>query len=174
MVRRIFFIILAVVILLPTISLAGHFKVVRVYDGDTVKAVGHDIEIRVRLVGIDAPETSKAKHKPGQPYGKKAGKYLAGLVLNKIVDIKGYGSDRYGRILGEIFIEDKNVNLEMVETGYAEVYSGQPPRGFYLSAYQMVEKKARHANLGIWSQGDEYLSPRSWRRSQRMAKNNDN
>jgi endonuclease YncB( thermonuclease family) len=46
---------------LPTTSAAGLFKVVRVYDGDTVKAVGHDIEIKVRLVGIDAPETSKGK-----------------------------------------------------------------------------------------------------------------
>jgi len=173
MVRRIFLIILAFAILLPATSLAGHFKVVRVYDGDTVKAVGHDIEIRVRLVGIDAPETSKAKHKPGQPYGRKAGKYLAALVLNKVVDIKGYGSDRYGRILGEVFIENKNVNLEMVETGYAEVYSGQSPRGFYRGAYQTAEKTARHANRGIWSQGDNYVSPRSWRRNQKLAKNNE-
>lgn len=114
---------------LPTISSAGLFKVVRVYDGDTVKAVGHDIEIKVRLVGIDTPETSKAKHEPGQPFGRKAEKYLAGLVLNRVVDIKGYGSDRYGRILAEIFIEEKNINLEMVKTGYAEVYNGSPPRG---------------------------------------------
>ena len=165
--------LLAIFACWPSASSAGLFKVVQVYDGDTIKAVGHDIEIRVRLVGIDAPETSKAKHKPGQPFGRKAGKYLAGLVLNKTVDIKGYGSDRYGRILGEVFIENKNVNLEMIETGYAEVYSGQPPRGFYLDAYQTAEKTARHANRGIWSQGDNYISPRSWRRNQKLAKNDD-
>jgi len=45
-------------LVLPTISLAGQFKVTRVYDGDTVKAVGHDIEIKVRLIGIDA-ETAR-------------------------------------------------------------------------------------------------------------------
>ena len=56
----------------PTVSSAGLFKVVRVYDSDTVKAEGHDIEIKVRLMGIDAPETSKAKHEPGQPFGRKA------------------------------------------------------------------------------------------------------
>jgi len=38
-----------------SVSFAGQFKVVRVYDGDTIKAVGHDIEIKVRLVGIDSP-----------------------------------------------------------------------------------------------------------------------
>ena len=64
------------------------FKVIRVYDGDTIKAVGHDIEIKVRLVGIDAPETSKGKRKPGQPFGRKAEKHLAALILNKVVDIK--------------------------------------------------------------------------------------
>ena len=54
-------------LLLPTLCLAGEFKVTRVYDGDTLKAAGHDIEIKVRLVGIDAPETSRKKREPGQP-----------------------------------------------------------------------------------------------------------
>lgn len=149
----------------PTISLAGLFKVVRVYDGDTVKVAGHDIEIKVRLVGIDAPETSKKKREPGQPYGRRAGKYLAGLVLNKIVNIKGYGSDRYGRILAEIYIDDKNINLEMVKTGYAEVYSGRPPRGLYMKEYQKAEVWARNSGQGIWSQGAKYTSPALWRKS---------
>ena len=98
----------------PTLSLAGQFKVTRVCDGDTVKALGHDIEIMVRLVGIDAPETSRKKMEPGQPYSQKAKKYLAGLVLNKTVDIKGYGLDRYNRILGVIYLNKQNINLETV------------------------------------------------------------
>ena len=149
----------------PTISSAGLFKVVRVYDCDTVKVAGHDIEIKVRLVGIDAPETSKKKREPGQPYGRRAEKYLAGLVLNKIVNIKGYGSDRYGRIMAEIYIDDKNINLEMVKTGYAEVYSGNPPRGLYMRKYQKAENWARTSGQGIWSQGDNYISPTLWRKS---------
>jgi endonuclease YncB( thermonuclease family) len=50
--------------------------------GDTVKAAGHDIEIKVRLVGIDAPETSKRKRDPGQPYSQKANKYHVAMILN--------------------------------------------------------------------------------------------
>jgi endonuclease YncB( thermonuclease family) len=73
----------------PAAAFAGQFTVVRVYDGDTLKAAGHDIEIKVRLVGIDAPETSKKKRDPGQPYSVQAAKYLAGMVLNRVVDIKG-------------------------------------------------------------------------------------
>ncbi len=99
---------------------AGQFKVTRVYDGDTVKAVGHDIEIKVRLVGIDAPETKKRKNKPGQPFGQKAKKFLAGMVLNKTVDIKGFGLGRYNRIIGVIFVDGKNVNLEIIKAGLKE------------------------------------------------------
>jgi endonuclease YncB( thermonuclease family) len=159
--------ILVIIACWSTESSAGLFKVVRVYDGDTVKAVGHDIEIKVRLVGIDAPETSKGKRKPGQPFARRAEKHLAGLVLNKTVDIKGYGSDRYGRILAEIYLYEKNINLEMVKTGYAEVYSGSPPRGFYLKGYQKAETLAKNSYRGIWSQGPDYISPAFWRKNQK-------
>ena len=72
------------------------FKVTRVYDGDTLKAVGHDIAIKDRLVGIDIPETKKRKNKPGQPFGEKAKGFLAGMVLNKQFFIKGYYGHGYG------------------------------------------------------------------------------
>jgi micrococcal nuclease len=158
-------ILLAILVGFPAVSTAGLFKVVRVFDGDTIKAVGYDIEIKVRLVGIDAPETSKGKRKPGQPFGRKAEKHLAALVLNKTVDIKGYGSDRYGRILAGIYIDDKNINLEMVKTGYAEVYSGRPPRGLYMKEYKKAEDGARNSGQGIWSQGDNCIFPALWRKS---------
>jgi len=115
---------------LPTLCLAGQFTVTRVYDGDTIKAKGHDIEIKVRLVGIDAPETSKKKNNPGQPYSQQAKKYLTELVMNKTVDVQGYGLGPYNRILGVIFLNGKDINLEMVKVGLAEVYRGKPPRGF--------------------------------------------
>jgi endonuclease YncB( thermonuclease family) len=154
-------------LILPTLSLAGEFKVTRVYDGDTIKAQGHDIEIKVRLVGIDAPETSRKKREPGQPYSQEAKKYLAGLILNKTVDIKGYGLDRYNRILGVIYLDGKNINLEMVRSGLAEVYRGNPPKGLDLEPYWKAEKQAKAAMRGMWSLGDKYISPRDWRAMQR-------
>jgi micrococcal nuclease len=87
------------------------------------------------------------------------------LVLNKTVDIKGYGSDRYGRILAGIYLDDKNINLEMVKTGYAEVYSGRPPRGLYMKEYKKAEDGARNSGQGIWSQGDNCIFPALWRKS---------
>jgi endonuclease YncB( thermonuclease family) len=57
-------------LLLPTVSTAGQFKVIRVYDGNIINAKGSDIEIKVRLAGIDTPETPR-KSRPGQPYAMK-------------------------------------------------------------------------------------------------------
>ena len=119
---KIIIFLIALFLIFPTFSLAGQYKVIRVVDGDTVKAEGYDIEIKVRLLGIDAPETSKSKRDPGQSYSQQAKKHLAGLILNKVVEIKGYGLGPYNRILGVIYLNDKNINLEMVRAGLAEVY----------------------------------------------------
>jgi endonuclease YncB( thermonuclease family) len=96
---------IAVLLVFPTLSWAGQFKVVRVYDGDTLlQAIGHGIEIMVRLVGIDAPERSTGKQQSEQPYSQHATEYLSTLVLGEIVEIKGYGLDSFNQILGVVQI----------------------------------------------------------------------
>lgn len=140
---------IALLLIIPCVSIAGQFKVVRVFDGNTVKAIGHDIEIKVRLVGIDAPETKKGKRKPGQPYSQKATKFLAKLVLNKTIEVKGYGVDRYNRILGLIFAQNTNVNLELVRAGLAEFYRGRSPKFFDIAPYRKAESEAKDAGIGM-------------------------
>jgi len=157
----------AFLLFLPSICSAGQFKVTRVHDGDTIKAEGYDIQITARLVGIDAPELSKGKGQPGQPFSQKAKEYLASLVLNKTVEIKGYGVDSYNRILGVIHLGGKTVNLQMVKAGLAEAYRGKPPKGFNLQPYREAEKEARDAARGMWSLRDKYMSPRDWRYAER-------
>ena len=139
---------------------AGQFKVIRVYIGDTLKASGHDIDILVRLVGIDTPETKKQKNNPGQSFGQKAKNLLARMVLNKRVFIKGYGLGPYNRILGVVYVGKLNVNLELIKAGYAEVYQGKPPRGFDLAPYRTAEAQAKSQRRGMWSLGDKYISPK--------------
>ena len=104
---------------LPFSSFAGQFKVVQVYDGDTIKVIDNGKKVTIRLVGIDAPEISRIKHVPGQPFCLSAKEYLSNLVLNKVVNIKFYGKDRSGKSLGEIFAEKVNVNIEMINAGNA-------------------------------------------------------
>jgi len=170
MINRIKYIVLltfAFLLIFPAASPAIHLRVVRVYDGDTVRAAGQDIEIKVRLAGIDAPETSHMKHQAGQPFGETSKKFLAALVLNKDVEIKGYGLGPNNRIIGEIFVDGKNVNHEMVRAGLAEVYKGQSPGELDLEPYRRLEIEARNAGRGIWSQGNDYTSPIAWRRMQK-------
>jgi len=150
-----------------TAAFAAQFKVIRVYDGDTLKAKSISKEITIRLVGIDAPETSKKKNQPGQPFSRKARGYLNDLVLNKMIDIRDYGTDLYRRVLGEVFVNGNNVNLQMVKAGLAEVYRGPPAKGFDVRPYERAESEARSAGRGMWSQGDRYVSPREWRKQQK-------
>ncbi|MBW2031720.1 MAG: thermonuclease family protein [Deltaproteobacteria bacterium] len=107
------------------------------------------LEIKVRLVGIDAPQVSYSKFKKGQPYSEKAKRFLAGILLDKIVDIKGYGLDSSNRVLGEITSGDTNINLEMIKRGYAEVYGGRLPDSFDPTFYRYHEKQARDVRRGM-------------------------
>ena len=156
-------VIIALICLLPTIALSAPFKVIRVADGDTITVTQNGSKLKIRLVGIDAPEFSKKKHLPAQPFSQKSKEYLASIVLNKKVDISPYGKDRYGRILGVVFVDGKNVNLEMIKAGLAEVYRGTPAPGFDNEPYQKAESEARNAVLGIWELRDQYFSPKDWR-----------
>lgn len=153
---------------LPTLSLAGEFKVARVYNGDTILVIrDRTVTRKVRLVGIDAPETSQKKYQLGQPYSQQAKEYLAGLVLNRTVSISSYDLDVYNRVLGVVIWEGININLEMVRSGLAEVYRGNLPKGLDIEPYWKAEKQARAAMRGIWGLGDKYISPKEWRRMQR-------
>ena len=119
---------------------AGEYQVNRVIDGDTVEVMKGAVKLTVRLVGIDAPEVSHKKHEPGQPFSQQSTKYLAKLALNRSADVKSYGADRYGRVLGEVFVDGNNVNLEMVRAGLAEVYRGTPAQGQDLGQYWKAEE----------------------------------
>ena len=152
-------------LLIPALSSDGQYKCTRVTDGDTITVTQNGFKSTIRLVGIDAPEKSRKKHEPGQPFSQASTKYLASMVLNKNVDIVPYGNDRYGRTLGVVYVDGKNVNLEMVKAGLAEVYRGKPASGFDNDPYDKAENEARSAGKGMWSLGDKYISPKEWRKT---------
>lgn len=158
-------VLLLILLPLSGICFAGQYQVTRVVDGDTIIVNNGEAKMTIRLVGIDAPEISHSKHQPGQPFSQQSTKYLASLVLNRTVDIKSHGPDRYGRTLGEVFVDGKSVTLEMVKTGLAEVYRGKPVAGQNMEPYWKAEEEARNAKRGIWASGDKYVSPREWRKT---------
>jgi endonuclease YncB( thermonuclease family) len=155
---------LFVILAASIVAHAGEYQVSRVIDGDTIEVRKGTIKLTVRLVGIDAPEESHKKYQPGQPFSQQSTKYLAKIALNRPADVKSYGADRYGRVLGEVFVDGNNVNLEMVKAGLAEAYRGTPAPGQDIGPYWKAEEEARKIGKGMWSLGDKYVSPREWRR----------
>tara|TARA_R100001129_G_scaffold158312_1_gene121968 strand:- start:393 stop:785 length:393 start_codon:yes stop_codon:yes gene_type:complete len=113
-------------------------KLDRVVDGDTIDAlidVGFDIWVkkRIRYKGLDAWEsrTRNLEEKKKGLAAKERNKELLEKVSSKpgYFRIKSYGVGKYGRVLGEIFIEDidgnqYNVNQKLIEEGHAYVYEG--------------------------------------------------
>ena len=120
------------------------FKVLKVFDGDTIKVAGLDLIFKIRLAGIDSPEIG-FNGKKSQPFSHKAQHYLVNLVDNKKVAIKSYGTGAYNRQLAEVFINGKNINIEMIKAGLAEVYTGRRPKNLDSQIYLKEELKARRA-----------------------------
>jgi len=108
-------------------------KVTKVVDGDTIDVtldMGFDIlyQQRVRLFGIDTPE-SRTRDKVEKKYGLLSKKFLQEQLKNaKKVSIKTYKGDetgKFGRILGDVFIDGKSDNSLMCQKGHAVEYYGQ-------------------------------------------------
>lgn len=150
-----------------TAATADQFKVVDVIAGDVIIVQSQQDQVSIRLMGIDAPENPRKKGESGQPYSKEATEYLNSLVRGKTVEIENWGKDRYGQEFGVVFLDGENVNLKMVRAGLAEVYRGKMRRDFNDSPYKAVEMEARHRQIGMWSTGNIYISPRVWRQRHR-------
>jgi endonuclease YncB( thermonuclease family) len=141
----------------------GEGLVARVADGDTVTVITpNQTKLRVRMLGIDAPETPTGTKFPGQPYGPEAEAYLKQRVEVKRVRVEIYGVDRYQRLLATIFVDGRDINLAMIAVGLAEVYQGPESGNPYKAHYQAAEHAARSARNGMWVQGDAYESPRTY------------
>ena len=143
--------------------------VTKVSDGDTIHVTTPEkTKLTVRLYGMDAPETPKINqrtghiNKPGQPYGDESWKALDAKIMGKQVRLDIIDIDRYKRMVGMIWIGNRNINLEMVKEGYAEAYLEylkEPYRAPFLRA----ETEARSARRGIWSLSG-YERPSDFRR----------
>ncbi|MBF0468153.1 MAG: thermonuclease family protein [Desulfamplus sp.] len=147
------------------------FKVIKIYDGDSIKIEGAGMALMVRLAGIDAPETGGKKSQKsggsygGQPFSQEAKYALTRMLERKDIHIKNYNTDRYNRLLAEVFASDGTlVNLEMVRQGMAEVYRGSTPGNLDIAVYKKAEKEAKRGYRGIWSLGANYESPKAWRK----------
>ncbi len=123
----------------------------RVIDGDTVVVEGGT---RVRLIGIDTPET-KDPRKPVQCFGQEASAHAeslipAGTSIRLVYDVER--ADRYGRTLAYLYRASDGlfINAALVRDGYAQVAT-YPPNVAHTDTFVELQQQARAAGLGLWS-----------------------
>lgn len=122
--------------------------VTRVIDGDTIEIEGGE---RVRLIGVDTPETVHPK-KSVQCFGKEASAHTKELLEGKRVRLEAdvEDKDRYGRLLRYIWIGDELINATMLRDGFGSLLT-IPPNVRYVERFRAAQKDAREAKRGLWS-----------------------
>lgn len=135
-------------------------KVIAVTDGDTIRVLdAQHIQYKVRLAGIDAPESKQA-------YGARSKTNLSDLVFGKTVTVEFTKHDRYGRVVGKVLHEKVDTDLQQIEVGLAwhyKQYAKEQSMEDRLR-YADAENRARAAHLGLWLEVNP-VPPWEWRRS---------
>ena len=143
--------------------------VTRHVDGDTVYVRLDGQEYKLRLIGVNTPET-KHPQKGVEYYGKEASNFTKSKLLGKTVYLEKDVSetDKYGRLLRYIWLEPptkltkeeiktKMFNAILVANGYAQVAT-YPPDVKYQDYFLEFEREARSKNIGLWGKPDEPTS----------------
>ncbi|MFB3905958.1 MAG: thermonuclease family protein [Acidobacteriota bacterium] len=128
-------------------------------DGDTISVMWEDRAFKIRLEGVDCPES-------GQDFSNRAKQFTSQLVFGKIVKVKVLDLDVHRRMIARIYAGDKDVGLELVKAGLAwhlRKYSNDP-------VLAREEARARAARRGLWSVKHP-VPPWEWRnRPRRRSK----
>ena len=131
--------------------------VLHVPDGDTIHINKNFKKIKIRLYGIDCPEIKQ----PGGIYAKERAKEL---ISNKKIIVENKGYDRYGRMVGRVFVEgDIDLGLKLVSEGFCRWYKKY---AWHDLALKGAESDARAKKIGVWSRSDS-IAPWKWRKLRR-------
>ena len=134
-------------------------RVVGVHDGDTLTGLDDSkTQYKIRLDAIDAPEL-------GQPFGQASKKALSEKVFGKDVVVIAKTRDKYGRTVGHVLIDGRDVNLEMLEQGMAWHYEKYD----HNKRMREAEQSARATGRGLWAD-QEPVPPWDWRKERQHRK----
>jgi len=150
--------------LLPIIVFANtkeKVKFVKCVDGDTAKFERNNKVFTLRFLAVNTPETKSPK-KGIEFYGKEASNYTCNRLKEaKTIEIEydnqSDRKDRYNRNLGWVFLDDKLLQKDLVENGYAKVdYIYDKYK--YVEELKEIEKKAKEAKKGLWQKESNNIS----------------
>jgi micrococcal nuclease len=128
--------------------------VTNIVDGDTVDATLNGRTVRIRLLGIDTPE-SVHPSRPVECFGREASRFLKELLDGQTVLLESDASqgdrDRYNRLLRFVWLPDgRLVNYEIIAQGYGFEYTFNLPYR-YQDQFKAAQRAAREAQVGLWS-----------------------
>ena len=140
-------------------------RVVAIADGDTITLLDSaNTQHRIRLEGIDAPESHQA-------FGEQSRLSLSEMIFGKDVSVSYQKVDQYGRLVGKIILDGKDINLEQVKAGMAWHYKfyedEQTPEDREL--YDRAEAEARAARRGLW-QDPNPIEPYQFRKEEKRER----
>lgn len=132
----------------------SYFEVKKVVDGDTFWVDdGSAKGMKIRLIGIDAPESRKSFKKQVGYYGKESRAYLTNLLKGKKVKLEFDVDtlDQYGRTLAYAYTENGIfVNAELLKNGFAIIMT-ITPNVKYAEEFYKIQQKARQTKKGLWN-----------------------
>jgi micrococcal nuclease len=136
-------------------------KVERIVDGDTFEVTLKGKKEKIRLIGVDTPETKKP-NTPVMFYGEEASAYSKKRLEKQMVELE-YDvekKDRYDRFLVYVWIGDELFNRTLVQEGYARMATF-PPNVKYVDAFKQDQEAARNKKKGLWKDYDHAFDTKS-------------
>lgn len=131
------------------------YRVINVVDGDTIDIAINNKKQRVRLIGVNTPETVHP-NKEVECFGKEASNYTKSQLLNQNVVIEVDDSqgmyDKYDRLLAYVYLRGENFNLNLIVNGYAYEYTYNTPYQ-YQAQFKKGQAFAEKHNTGLWAPG---------------------
>jgi len=149
------------------VSSPGTYQVTQFADGDTIVVDMNGKEERIRLIGVDTPETQDPR-KPVQCFGYAASEFTKQLIGTSTVrleaDALSSNRDRYNRLLRYVYLPDSRlVNAEIIKQGYGFAYTSFPFTK--LDEFKNYETEARNGNKGLWGSCQPELDSNGFIRS---------
>ena len=158
--RSIVWLVLILLLLLPCPAFAWSGKVIGVADGDTITVLRDKQPQKIRLYGIDCPEKR-------QPFGNRAKQFTSQLVFGNLVEVEPVATDRYGRTVAFVRVENTLVNEELIKEGLGWVYVRYCKLPLCVE-WQGLQLAAKYEKRGLWGDSD-YITPWDFRRQKRKS-----
>ena len=147
--------ILLISFLFTSYSYAFEGTVILITDGDTITVVHNGKPEKIRLYGIDTPESKQA-------FGVAAKNFTYAMVYHKSVNVEPVTTDRYGRTVGIVNVNEKCLNSELISNGFAWVYDRYCKKDM-CDKWKKLEEVAKQSKAGLWSK-DNPVEPWMYRR----------